>query len=70
MAISAPTFRGFDPAAIEFMADLAANNDRAWFEPRKADPKRSIFRIYRDTRFSKDKSPHHDEVRTSAGVCA
>ena len=95
MAISASTFRGFDPAAIEFMAELAANNDRAWFQPRKADferlvkepiealvaelaerldardiplhadPKRSIFRIYRDTRFSKDKSPYKTHLGAS-----
>jgi uncharacterized protein (TIGR02453 family) len=88
MAIATPTFTGFDRAAIQFMADLAANNDREWFQPRKAeferllkapmealtvalaerfearglplqaDPKRSPFRIYRDTRFSKDKSPY------------
>ena len=88
MAIATPTFAGFDRAAIQFMADLAANNDRDWFQPRKAeferllkapmealvaalaerfeargiplqaDPKRSPFRIYRDTRFSKDKSPY------------
>lgn len=81
-------FQGFDPAAIQFLADLAQNNDRAWFQPRKAeferllkapmaamiaaladalaargvpmlaDPDRSPFRIYRDTRFSKDKSPY------------
>ena len=95
MAVSASTFRGFDPAAIEFMADLAANNDRAWFQPRKAeyerlirdpfealvaeladrletrgiplhaDPKRSIFRIYRDTRFSRDKSPYKTHLGAS-----
>ena len=65
-----------------------ANNDRAWFQPRKADyerllkepmeqlcvalserfaergvplqadPRSSVFRIYRDTRFAKDKSPY------------
>ena len=82
------TFTGFRPEAIQFLADLAENNDRAWFQPRKAeferllkepmesmiaaladafaargvpmlaDPKRSPFRIYRDTRFSKDKSPY------------
>ena len=82
------TFNGFTPDAIQFLADLAQNNDRAWFQPRKAeferllkepmeamisaladafaargvpmlaDPKRSPFRIYRDTRFSKDKSPY------------
>ena len=84
----APRFNGFTRDAIQFLADLAANNDRAWFQPRKAayerllkepmealiaalaerlaeraiplraDPKRSPFRIYRDTRFSADKSPH------------
>ncbi len=82
------TFEGFKPEAIQFLADLAANNDRSWFTPRKADyerllkrpleamcaalderfralgvplladPARSPFRIYRDTRFSKDKSPY------------
>jgi uncharacterized protein (TIGR02453 family) len=82
------TFTGFRPEAIQFLADLAANNDRAWFQPRKADyerllkgplealcvalaerfearripltadPGRSPFRIYRDVRFSKDKSPY------------
>ncbi len=88
MAVAAPPFTGFSPAAIQFLADLAQNNDRGWFQPRKAeyerllkepleamiaalgdrlaargvpmlaDPKRSPFRIYRDTRFSKDKSPY------------
>ncbi len=88
-------FSGFRPEAIQFMADLAANNDRTWFQPRKADferlirepfealvaaladrfaaralplvadPKRSIFRIYRDTRFSKDKSPYKTHLGAS-----
>jgi uncharacterized protein (TIGR02453 family) len=92
MATETPPFRGFQPEAIQFLADLAANNDRDWFQPRKrdfekllkepmealvarlaerfaerdlplrADPKRSIFRIYRDTRFSKDKSPYKTNV--------
>ena len=88
-------FRGFRPEAIQFLVDLAANNDRAWFQPRKAqyeellkepfeamiaaladrleargvpmlaDPKRSPFRIYRDTRFSKDKSPYKSHLGAS-----
>ena len=88
MAATAPAFAGFHPDAIQFLADLAENNERAWFQPRKADferllkepmeqlvtavgerfsarriplladPKRSPFRIYRDTRFSRDKSPY------------
>src|SRR5260221_14590497 len=33
--------------------------------PLQADPKRSPFRIYRDTRFSKDKSPYKTNVGAS-----
>ncbi len=88
-------FRGFKRDSIQFLADLAANNDRAWFQPRKADyerllkepmealcvdladrfeargipldadPRRSPFRIYRDTRFSRDKSPYKTHVAAS-----
>ncbi len=86
------TFPGFSPDAVDFLAELRENNERSWFQPRKAefdrllrepmealvtdlaerlaargiplraDPKRSIFRIYRDTRFSKDKSPYKTHV--------
>jgi uncharacterized protein (TIGR02453 family) len=95
MAIAGSTFPGFHPDAIDFLVELGQNNDRAWFQPRKADyerllkepmealvaaladrfaardiplradPKRSIFRIYRDTRFSKDKSPYKTNVGAS-----
>ena len=95
MAVASPPFSGFSPDAVQFLADLAVNNDRAWFQPRKADyerlhkvpleslvaalaerfgarglplladPKRSTFRIYRDTRFSKDKSPYKTNVGAS-----
>jgi uncharacterized protein (TIGR02453 family) len=88
-------FRGFTPAAIQFMAELALNNERAWFQPRKADfealvrepmeqlmvaledrfrargiplhadPRRSPFRIYRDVRFSRDKSPYKTHLGAS-----
>lgn len=88
-------FTGFQTDAIQFLADLAENNDRAWFQPRKADyerllkeplealcaalaerfeakgiplradPARSPFRIYRDVRFSKDKSPYKTNVGAS-----
>lgn len=81
-------FEGFHPDALQFLADLADNNSRDWFQPRKADyerlikdplaslcmaladrfeelrlplradAKKSPFRIYRDVRFSKDKSPY------------
>src|SRR5215210_5715718 len=86
------TFSGFSPEAIQFLADLAENNDRAWFQPRKADyerllkepleafvaavgerlearnvpiqadPAKSPFRIYRDVRFAKDKSPYKTNI--------
>jgi len=95
MAAIAPRFSGFRPEAIQFLADLTVNNDRAWFQPRKpeferllkepmeqlvaslaerfeargipllADPKRSPFRIYRDTRFSRDKSPYKTHYAAS-----
>ena len=95
MAVTTSTFTGFQADALQFLADLAEHNDRAWFQPRKAeferllkepmealvsalgdqfaergipleaDPKRSVFRIYRDTRFSKDKSPYKTNVGAS-----
>jgi uncharacterized protein (TIGR02453 family) len=95
MVVAQTTFTGFRPEAVDFLAELAANNDREWFTPRKADyerllkapmeelvealaerlaardiplsadPKRSIFRIYRDTRFSKDKSPYKTNLGAS-----
>src|SRR6202795_4814836 len=95
MPTVAERFTGFQPEAIQFLADVAASNDRAWFQPRKADyerllkeplealcvslaeqfeargiplradPARSPFRIYRDVRFSKDKSPYKTNVGAS-----
>ena len=92
MTATTSSFSGFSPDAIQFLADLAENNDRAWFQPRKAeferllkdpleamiaaladelaargvpmlaDPKRAPFRIYRDTRFSKDKAPYKSHL--------
>ena len=88
-------FSAFRPEAIQFLAELSANNERAWFQPRKADyerllkepleslcaalseraaarglpfqvdPRRSPFRFYRDTRFSRDKSPYKTHVGAS-----
>lgn len=95
MPVETDAFTGFEPDAVQFLADLAANNERAWFQPRKADyerllkrplealcvalearfrarnvplqadPTRSPFRIYRDVRFSKDKSPYKTNVGAS-----
>ena len=97
MAVATSTFTGFRPEAIQFLADLAANNERDWFQPRKAeferllkrpmeelcvaieeqfltrdiplhaDAVKSPFRIYRDTRFSKDKSPYKTHYAASFG---
>ena len=88
-------FRGFSRGSIDFLAELAAHNDRSWFQPRKgdyehllkeplealcvaleerfqarrlplqADPVHSPFRIYRDVRFSADKSPYKTHVAAS-----
>ena len=88
-------FQGFSREAMQFLVDLGLNNDRSWFQPRKADyerllkeplevlcvdlaaeferrevplrsdPKKSPFRIYRDTRFAKDKSPYKTNVAAS-----
>ena len=87
----------FMPALFDFLAELADNNNREWFQDNKAryerdvrdalvgfvldfgeilpgisphmvaDPRLnggSVFRIYRDVRFSKDKSPY----KTNAGI--
>lgn len=89
------SFPGFTRPALQFLLDLGQNNDRAWFQPRKAeyerllkaplealcaalgdefaargipltsDPVKSPFRIYRDVRFSKDKSPYKTAVSAS-----
>ncbi len=89
--------RYFTPATFAFMRELAANNNREWFNANKtryedvlrgsalefvrdfepllwdispyfrADDRKiggSLFRIYRDVRFSKDKSPY----KTYTGV--
>jgi uncharacterized protein (TIGR02453 family) len=89
------TFDGFTREAIDFLTDLRANNDRGWFQPRKADyerllkrpmedlcraladefaarglpmvadPAKSPFRIYRDVRFSRDKTPYTTHASAS-----
>jgi uncharacterized protein (TIGR02453 family) len=90
------TFEGFTPDAVRFLLELRANNERTWFQPRKAEferllkeplealctvlgerfakrkiplraDSRSPFRIYRDVRFSKDKSPYKTYVSASFG---
>ena len=92
---AAALFTGFSRDAVRFLADLAVNNERSWFQPRKAeyerllkaplealclaladrfearglplrsDPGKSPFRIYRDVRFSADKSPYKTHVSAS-----
>jgi len=83
-------FSGFPEQSIKFLAGLAENNRKAWFEAHRSEYDRfilepardfteaigerltaiapgiiaeprvngSIFRIYRDTRFSRDKTPY------------
>lgn len=82
----------FRPEAFTFLRNLARHNDRAWFQPRKAQfeaelrepmlaivrkvtdamldfapshvrpAEKSLFRIYRDTRFSNNKLPYKTHV--------
>ena len=89
---SAGGFRGFERDALDFLAQLARHNEKAWFERNRArydqslraplaelvgamdvrlarlapelvgDPRRSIFRLHRDLRFSADKSPYKTSV--------
>ena len=92
-----PSPRRITPELFAFLEELAAHNEREWFQAHKrrfeqvvrdpllafvaefaaplrrisphfvADPRPvggSLFRIYRDTRFSRDKSPY----KTQAGV--
>ena len=87
-------FPGYPREALPFLTDLAAHNEKPWFEanrttyetaikaptaalidavaaalrardlPLEGTPKRSPFRIHRDVRFSKDKSPYKTNVGT------
>jgi uncharacterized protein (TIGR02453 family) len=82
----------FSPGALKFLTQLARNNRREWFNPRKQTyldelrapmlalitallddmvdyapnflraPEKCIMRIYRDTRFSADKTPYKKNV--------
>jgi uncharacterized protein (TIGR02453 family) len=85
----------FTPATFDFLADLAAHNERAWFEANRAryeelvrepaldfiaamepelakfapnfraEPRKmggSLMRVFRDTRFSRDKTPYKTNV--------
>ena len=85
--------RYFTNGTFRFLRELAAHNERAWFDAHRADyaarikdpalrfiqdfaphlkrlsphfsaGPRSLFRIHRDTRFSKDKSPY----KTHTGI--
>ncbi|MBL8174642.1 MAG: DUF2461 domain-containing protein [Bryobacterales bacterium] len=88
-------FTGFPEEGIKFFRALKKNNDRDWFQPRKAtfeesvkapmeqlveainakmlafapqyitEPKKAIYRIYRDTRFSNDKTPYKTHIAAS-----
>ena len=89
-------FTGFPKRAVTFLRDLAAHNDRDWFQARREEYEKSVlaparafvsamgeqlrrlspgirfdprtngslFRIFRDTRFSPDKSPY----KTNLGI--
>jgi uncharacterized protein (TIGR02453 family) len=82
----------FTSGGLKFLRGLARNNDREWFDPRKAiyerevkapmlalieeinhaladfapehvrEPRKTMMRIYRDTRFAADKRPYKTNV--------
>lgn len=88
---------GLPSDLLDFLRELALNNDRDWFEARKGryetsvrapmerfagdlielmkplfptlnvQPKNTLFRIYRDVRFSKDKAPYKTSASLSIG---
>jgi uncharacterized protein (TIGR02453 family) len=88
-------FPGFPREGLQFLSDLARNNHRDWFRPRKpiyeqavkrpmcelvealnagmtrfapdyiTGADQAIYRIYRDTRFSPDKTPYKDHIAAS-----
>jgi len=93
--VGVPRYVGFDRASIDFLEQLAANNDRVWFGQNKARyeeqvldialrfiqsmqdplsqiaphftaiPQRvggSLMRVYRDTRFAKNKLPYKTNI--------
>jgi uncharacterized protein (TIGR02453 family) len=90
-----PGFQGFPAEGMTFLRNLARNNRREWFLPRKetyensvkapmaalvealngalmdfapayvTDPEKAIYRIYRDVRFSADKTPYKTHVAAS-----
>ncbi|WP_294278480.1 DUF2461 domain-containing protein [uncultured Chryseobacterium sp.] len=53
---------------IEFLEDLVMEMALFDEEQAKTDVKKSLFRIYRDTRFSKDKSPYKTNFGASMGM--
>lgn len=58
----------YDDEVLEPMRMLVADLSRRLPEaglPLMGDPKRSVFRIYRDTRFSKNKAPYKTHVAAS-----
>jgi len=77
MVVDAHRFAGFRPEAhksdyeallkepMEALVSALAEAFEARGLPLQADPRRSIFRIYRDTRFAKDKSPYKTHLGAS-----
>lgn len=47
MAKGASAFSGFPPEAFAFLRDLAANNDRIWFQLHKAEYERAVLAPFR-----------------------
>jgi uncharacterized protein (TIGR02453 family) len=63
--------RYFTPRFFEFLEELSRNNNRDWFQQNKAryehDVREPMLRIYRNLRFSRDKTPYHTNASAAFG---
>ena len=64
-------FHGFPPEGLQFLVDLSQNNDRAWFQPRKAEYERLLKEpmaqlcVALDELFRADRIPLHADPAKS-----
>ena len=75
MTADTTRFRGFVREAIQFQVDLADNNDRAWFTPRKGAYERLVKRplealcVALDERFQARSIPLRADTRSPFRIC-
>ena len=57
------TFEGFKPDAVRFLLELRANNERDWFQPRKAEYERLLRLLEEES--AKSTLPHEPTARAA-----